>query len=112
AVNGRALSLNAGQGFIRLVATKEDDVVVGAQMVGISASDVMAEVVLAIEAGMIAEDIALTIHGHPTLSEAVMYSDEGLLGTPIHMDAILMNHNLNIQTRKSRVSLTYAGLFF
>ena len=83
--NGRALSLNAGQGFIRLVATKEDDVLVGAQMVGISASDVMAEVGLAIEAGMNAEDIALTIHGHPTLSEAVMDAAEGLLGTPIHM---------------------------
>ena len=83
--NGRALSLNAGQGFIRLVATKEDDVLVGAQMVGISASDVMAEVGLAIEAGMNAEDIALTIHGHPTLSEAVMDAAEGLLGMPIHM---------------------------
>ncbi|MBR2130317.1 dihydrolipoyl dehydrogenase [Aerococcus sp.] len=83
--NGRTLSLNAGQGFIRLVATKEDDVLVGAQMVGISASDVMAEVGLAIEAGMNAEDIALTIHGHPTLSEAVMDAAEGLLGMPIHM---------------------------
>ncbi len=83
--NGRALSLNAGQGFIRLVATKKDDVLVGAQMVGISASDVMAEVGLAIEAGMNAEDIALTIHGHPTLSEAVMDAAEGLLGMPIHM---------------------------
>ncbi|RPA57272.1 dihydrolipoyl dehydrogenase [Aerococcus agrisoli] len=83
--NGRALSLNAGEGFIRLVATKDDHVIVGAQMVGISASDVMAELGLAIEAGMNAEDIALTIHGHPTLSEAVMDAAEGVLGMPIHM---------------------------
>ncbi|MDY4646260.1 MAG: hypothetical protein SPE15_01190, partial [Aerococcus suis] len=46
---------------------------------------VMAEVGLAIEAGMNAEDIALTIHGHPTLSEAVMDTAEALLGQPIHM---------------------------
>lgn len=83
--NGRALSLDAKEGFIRLVATKEDNVIVGGQMVGVNASDVMAEVGLAIEAGMDAEDISLTIHGHPTLSEAVMDAAEGLLGTPIHM---------------------------
>lgn len=83
--NGRALSLDAKEGFIRLVATKGDNVIVGGQMVGINASDVMAEVGLAIEAGMTAEDIAMTIHGHPTLSEAVMDTAEGVLGMPIHM---------------------------
>lgn len=83
--NGRALSLDQKEGFLRLVATKEDNVLVGAQMVGANASDVMAEVGLAIEAGMNAEDIALTIHGHPTLSEAVMDTAEALLGQPIHM---------------------------
>lgn len=83
--NGRALSLNQKEGFVRLVATKDDKVIVGAQMVGVGASDVMAEAGLAIEAGMNAEDIALTIHGHPSLGESLMDTAEGVLGMPIHM---------------------------
>ncbi|WP_192987115.1 dihydrolipoyl dehydrogenase [Carnobacterium mobile] len=83
--NGRALSLNANEGFVRLVTTKEDNVLVGAQIVGVSASDVIAELGLAIEAGMNAEDISLTIHSHPSLSEAVMDASELALGLPIHM---------------------------
>ncbi|AMB99012.1 dihydrolipoamide dehydrogenase [Aerococcus urinaehominis] len=82
--NGRALSLNQTEGFIRLVATKGDNILVGAQMVGVNASDILAEMGLAIEGGLNAEDIALTIHGHPSLSEAVMDAAEGILGMPIH----------------------------
>ena len=83
--NGRALSLHQTEGFLRLVATKEDHVIVGAQMVGVGASDVMAEAGLAIEAGMNAEDITLTIHGHPSLGEIMMDTAEGVLGQAIHM---------------------------
>ncbi|ALV20886.1 MAG: dihydrolipoyl dehydrogenase [Carnobacterium sp.] len=83
--NGRALSLNATEGFVRLVTTKEDGVLVGAQIAGVSASDVIAEIGLAIEAGMVAEDIALTIHAHPSLAETVMDASELALGLPIHM---------------------------
>ncbi|GEK88013.1 dihydrolipoyl dehydrogenase [Alkalibacterium putridalgicola] len=83
--NGRALSLNATEGFVRLVTTKEDNVIVGAQVAGISASDIIAELGLAIESGMNAEDIALTIHGHPSLGEVVMDAAEAALGLPIHM---------------------------
>lgn len=83
--NGRALSLNATEGFVRLVTTKEDNVIVGGQVAGISASDVIAEIGLAVESGMNAEDIALTIHGHPSLSEVVMDAAEAALGMPIHM---------------------------
>lgn len=83
--NGRALSLNATEGFVRLVTTKEDNVIVGGQVAGISASDVIAEIGLAVESGMNAEDIALTIHGHPSLSEVVMDAAEAALGLPIHM---------------------------
>ncbi|PJH58692.1 dihydrolipoyl dehydrogenase, partial [Salmonella enterica subsp. enterica serovar Typhimurium] len=60
--NGRALSLNATDGFVRLITTEEDNVIVGAQVAGVSASDVIAELGLAVESGMNAEDIALTIH--------------------------------------------------
>lgn len=83
--NGRALSLNATDGFVRLVTTKEDNVIVGAQVAGINASDIIAELGLAVESGMNAEDIALTIHGHPSLGESVMDAAEAALGMPIHM---------------------------
>lgn len=49
------------------------------------ASDMIAEMGLAIEAGMTAEDIALTIHAHPTLGEITMEAAEVLLGNPIHI---------------------------
>ncbi|MGX6979803.1 dihydrolipoyl dehydrogenase [Vagococcus elongatus] len=82
--NGRALSLNQTEGFVRLVTTKNDNVLVGAQVAGVSASDVIAELGLAIESGMNAEDIALTIHSHPSLAEAAMDAAELALGLPIH----------------------------
>lgn len=83
--NGRALSLNATEGFVRLVFEKDTELVLGAQIVGVNASDLIAEVTLAIESFLTLEDIALTIHGHPTLSEMVMDATEVGLGLPIHM---------------------------
>ncbi|AGT31376.1 dihydrolipoamide dehydrogenase [Geobacillus genomosp. 3] len=85
AANGRALALNDTDGFLKLVVRKEDGVVIGAQIIGPSASDMIAELGLAIEAGMTAEDIALTIHAHPTLGEIAMEAAEVALGTPIHI---------------------------
>lgn len=83
--NGRALSLNASEGFVRLVYDQETSLVLGAQIVGVNASDLIAELTLAIESCLTLEDIALTIHGHPTLSEMVMDASEAGLGMPIHM---------------------------
>jgi dihydrolipoamide dehydrogenase len=85
AANGRALSLNDSDGFMKLITRKEDGLVIGAQIAGPNASDMIAELGLAIEAGMTAEDIALTIHAHPTLGEITMEAAEVALGTPIHM---------------------------
>ncbi|HDV6122281.1 TPA: dihydrolipoyl dehydrogenase [Staphylococcus pseudintermedius] len=82
--NGRALSLNDTNGFVKLVTLKEDDTLIGAQVVGTNASDVIAELGLAIEAGINAEDIALTVHAHPTLGEMSMEAAEKALGLPIH----------------------------
>jgi len=82
--NGRALSLNKTEGFMRLVTTVEDNVVVGAQIGGVGASDMVSELALAIESGMNAEDIALTIHPHPSLGEITMDASELALGLPIH----------------------------
>lgn len=85
AANGRALSLDSTDGFVKLVTRKEDALLIGAQIVGASASDMIAELGLAIEAGMTAEDIAMTIHAHPTLGEMTMEAAEGALGSPIHI---------------------------
>jgi dihydrolipoamide dehydrogenase len=85
AANGRALSLNDTDGFMRLVTRKEDGLILGAQIAGPGASDMIAEMGLAIEAGMTAEDIALTIHAHPTLGEIAMETAEVALGMPIHI---------------------------
>ena len=63
AANGRALSLNSTD-FLQLVTRKEDGLLVGAQVAGAGASDIISEIGLAIEAGMTAEDIAQTIHAH------------------------------------------------
>lgn len=83
--NGRALSLDSTDGFVKLVVRKEDGVVIGAQIAGANASDIISELGLAIEAGMTAEDIALTIHAHPTLGEMTMEAAEVALGSPIHV---------------------------
>lgn len=85
AANGRALSLNDSDGSLKLITRKEDGLVIGGQIVGPNASDMIAEIGLAIEAGMTAEDIALTVHAHPTLGEITMEAAEVALGTPIHM---------------------------
>ncbi|MEV3307682.1 dihydrolipoyl dehydrogenase [Paenibacillus larvae] len=85
AANGRALSLNATDGFVKVVANKDTGIVLGCQIVGPEASNLIAELGLAIEMGAALEDIALTIHAHPTLGEIVMEAAEGALGHPIHM---------------------------
>ncbi|WP_281673351.1 dihydrolipoyl dehydrogenase [Staphylococcus auricularis] len=84
AANGRALSLDDTTGFVKLITTKEDNTLIGAQVAGTGASDVIAELGLAIESGMNAEDVALTVHAHPTLGEMTMEAAEKALGLPIH----------------------------
>lgn len=87
AANGRALALNETEGFVKLVARKEDGLLLGGQIVGSGASDMIAEIGLAIEAGMTLEDVAMTIHAHPTLGEITMETAEVALGNPIHIIA-------------------------
>jgi len=78
------MTLNEREGFVRLVADAETDFVLGAQIVGPEASELVAEVGLAIEMGARLEDIAGTIHTHPTLSEAVHEAARAAYGTAIH----------------------------
>lgn len=77
--NGRALSLNDSEGFVKLVARKKDNIVIGGQIVGLNASDIISEISLAIELCARAEDIAMTIHAHPTLGEMTMDAAEALI---------------------------------
>lgn len=84
AVNGRAMSLNHTEGFVQVIAEKDSDIVLGVQIVGPEASDLIAEAGLAIEMGATLEDIALTIHAHPTLGEVVMEAAETALGQGVH----------------------------
>lgn len=83
--NGRALSLDQTEGFVRLVTDKESGLILGGQVAGVGASDIIAEIALAVEARMNIEDLSLTIHAHPTLSETIMDASELSLGLPIHI---------------------------
>ncbi|MGF7047484.1 dihydrolipoamide dehydrogenase [Paenibacillus sp. DS2015] len=85
--NGRALSLNSPDGFVKLISEEGTDLVLGCHIAGLEASNLISELSLAIEMGATLEDIALTIHAHPTLGEIVMEAAELALGNPIHMIA-------------------------
>lgn len=82
--NGRSLALDNTEGYVKIVADKDTGVVVGSQIIGPEASNLIAELGLAIEMGATLEDIALTIHAHPTLGEIVMEAAEGALGHSVH----------------------------
>lgn len=81
AASGRALGLDRTEGMTKLLFDPETKRVVGAGIVGPGAGDLIAEVALAIEMGCDAEDIGLTIHPHPTLSETVAMAAEVFEGT-------------------------------
>jgi dihydrolipoamide dehydrogenase len=71
AANGRALGMGAPVGFVKILADEETDRVLGATIVGPYASDLISEIVAVVELGGSSEDIARTVHAHPTLPEAV-----------------------------------------
>ncbi len=85
AANARALSLSAPEGFVKLVGDKKTGLILGGQIVGTNASDLIPEIALAIEMGTTMEDLALTIHAHPTLGELSAEAAEVALGHPIHI---------------------------
>ena len=81
AASGRALGLGRDEGMTKVLFDKESGRVIGAGIVGPHAGDLIAEAALAIEMGCDAEDIGLTIHPHPTLSETIAFSAEAYEGT-------------------------------
>ena len=69
--NGRAKAVFAGDGFVKILADKETDRILGAHIIGPAAGDLIHEICVAMEFGASAQDLALTCHAHPTYSEAV-----------------------------------------
>jgi dihydrolipoamide dehydrogenase len=80
--NSRAKANSQTDGFVKILSSNVDDKVLGAHIIGADAGNMIAELTLAIEKGLTAEDIAYTCHAHPTEAEAVK---EAAMGTPIHM---------------------------
>lgn len=83
--NGRARTYGDTSGFVKLIADAETDELLGAHLMGPQVSELIAELVLAFEYRATAEDVGITVHGHPTLSEAVKEAALGAIGRTIHM---------------------------
>lgn len=83
--NGRARSMGETTGFVKFVADAKTDELLGAHMVGPNVSELIAEVVLAFEYRGSSEDIAVTVHAHPTLSETTKEAALATLGRALHI---------------------------
>lgn len=85
AANGRSLSMEGGEGFVRVVARKDNHLVLGWQAVGLGVSELAAAFSYAIEMGARLEDVGGIIHAHPTLGEAVQETALRALGRAVHV---------------------------
>jgi len=83
--NGRARTAGDTTGFVKFIADAETDELLGAHMIGPNVSELIEEAVLAFEYRGSSEDIGITVHSHPTLSEAVKEAALGVLGRSIHI---------------------------
>ncbi|MFQ5919228.1 MAG: dihydrolipoyl dehydrogenase [Thermoplasmata archaeon] len=83
--SGRALTTGEAGGFVKVIAEEDTGLVLGVEIVGPDASDLISEAALAIEMGAVAEDIALTVHPHPTLPESLKEAAEDVEGRAIHL---------------------------
>ena len=82
---GRAVLESSTAGFAKLIFAIDGGAVIGAHLAGPRSTELVAEMALAIEMGATAEDLALTVHAHPTFAEALMEAAEVNLGRPIHV---------------------------
>jgi len=83
--NGRARAANDTEGFVKILSDAKTDQVLGAHIIGPDAGTLIHEIVIAMEFGASAEDIARSCHGHPTLSEAVKEAALAVDGRTIHI---------------------------
>jgi dihydrolipoamide dehydrogenase len=88
---GRAVVESATAGFAKLVFAREGGAIIGAHLAGPASTELVAEMALAIEMGATAEDLALTVHAHPTFAESLMEAAEVSLGRPIHVRRVAEN---------------------
>jgi dihydrolipoamide dehydrogenase len=84
AANGRAIAAGATDGFVKIIADAKTDRILGAQILGNNAGELISEVVTHMEYGGSAEDLGRTIHGHPTMSEAVKEAGLAVSKSAIH----------------------------
>lgn len=82
---GRAVAADAAEGMVKIIADAKTDRVLGCHIVGPNASDLVQQVAIAMEFGATAEDIGMTVFGHPTFSEAVKEAALAVNGHAIHM---------------------------
>ena len=83
--NGRARSMGEITGFVKFVADAHTDELLGAHLIGPNASELVSEVVLGFEYRASADDIGMTVHAHPTLSETTKEAALAALGRAIHI---------------------------
>jgi len=83
--NGKALTMGESEGFTKLISEKKSRKIIGGSIIGVNATDLIAEVALAIKNGLTVESITETIHAHPTTSEVIYEAALGLSGGAIHI---------------------------
>ncbi|HJU65075.1 MAG TPA: dihydrolipoyl dehydrogenase, partial [Gemmatimonadaceae bacterium] len=83
--NGRARTAGESTGFIKIIADARSDELLGAHLIGPTVSELVSELVLAFEFQGSAEDVAITVHAHPTLAEVTKEAALGALGRAIHI---------------------------
>jgi dihydrolipoamide dehydrogenase len=83
--SGRAMSLGSTEGFVKAIGDAESKQLLGIIAVGRGVSEFIGEATLALEMGAFLEDVGLTIHPHPTMSEALQEAVEAALGKAVHM---------------------------
>lgn len=82
--NGKALALGENVGFVKIISDATTHEILGAVIVGPEATELLPELVLAAKAELTPDEIAHTVHAHPTLNEAVMEAAHGVFGSPLH----------------------------
>ena len=85
AANGRALSVSEPDGLVKMIGDAKTGRLLGVHIVGAEASNLISEAALALEMGATVEDVALTVHPHPTLPETLMEAAEATMGHAIHI---------------------------
>jgi dihydrolipoamide dehydrogenase len=89
---GKAKCMGEDEGFLMILANKEDHKIVGASCIGAEAPELISEITLAMQHGMSVHDIAETIHSHPTISEMVLEAAEAVVGKAVHKKGRPIHH--------------------